>query len=110
MADEVNKLIQNAFGNPEQFQRFESSASGLTQDLARLNLGGNNHADKFLSDAEKDSLMKCFHLRTQITACRMRTKCFGKIDGTFCICRCEFYRLPSRKIGKEYVEMLKCEL
>ena len=57
MTYEVNDLIQNAFENPVQF-RFESSSSGLIQDLASLNLGDNNHADNILSDAEKESLMK----------------------------------------------------
>ena len=55
--DEVNDLIQNAFENNAQF-RFESSSSGLTQELARLNLVDNNHADNTLSDAEKKSLIK----------------------------------------------------
>ena len=81
MTDEEDHLIQNAFENPKQFKRFES-CSGLTQDLARPNLGDNNHADKFfLSDAEKKSDEKFLHLKTQITACGMRTKCSGKIDG-----------------------------
>ena len=57
MTDEVNDLIQNAFENPAQFS-FESSSSGLTQDLPRLNLGDNNREDKILSNAEKESLMK----------------------------------------------------
>ena len=53
MTDEVNDLIQNAFENPAQF-RFESSSSGLTQRLARLNLGDNNRADKVLSMQRKN--------------------------------------------------------
>ena len=55
MTDEVSDLIQNAFENPAQF-RFESSSSGLTQGLARLNLGDNNRADKVLSNAERENL------------------------------------------------------
>ena len=59
MTDDVDDLIQNAFENPAKF-RFESSSSGLIQDLARLiqDLGDNNHADNILSGAEKDYLMK----------------------------------------------------
>ena len=56
MTDEVNELIQKAFKNPAQF-RFESSSSGLTQDLARLNLDDNNHADNILSNTEEESLI-----------------------------------------------------
>ena len=57
MTDEVNDLIQIAIENPSQF-RSKSSSSGLTQDLARPNLGDNNHVDNIFSHAEKECLMK----------------------------------------------------
>ena len=111
MTDEVNDLIQNAFENPAQF-RFESSSSGLTQHLARLNLGDNNRADKNLSNAEKESLMKeIFPLKnTNYSVPHENEVLWEHIWNTVCTRRCKFYRLPTGKIGKQYVEMLNCEL
>ena len=111
MTDEVNDLIQNAFENPAQF-RFESSSSGLTQDLARLNLGDNNRADKILSNVEKESLMKeIFPIKnTNYSVPHENEVLWEDIWNTVCTRRCKFYRLPTGKIGKQYVEMLNCEL
>ena len=111
MTDEVNNLIQNAFETPAQFS-FESSSSGLTQDLARLDLGDNNRADKILSNAEKESLMKeIFPLKnTNYSVPHENEVLWEDIWNTVCTHRCKFYRLPTGKIGKQYVEMLNCEL
>ena len=109
MTDEVNNLIQNAFEKPAQFC-FEFSSSGLTQDLARLNLGDNNRADKILSNAEKESLMKEIFPLTNYSVPHENEKLWEDIWNTVCTGRCKFYRLPTGKIGKQYVEMLNCEL
>ena len=111
MTDKVNDLIQNAFENPAQFS-FESSSSGLTQDLARLYLGDNNRADKILSNAEKESLMKeIFPLKnTNYSVPHENEVLWEDIWNTVCTRRCKFYRLPTGKIGKQYVQMLNCEL
>ena len=110
MTDEVNNLIQNAFENHVQF-RFESS-SGLTQDLARLNLGDNIHTDNILSNAEKEPLMKeIFPLKnTNYSVPHENEVLWEDRWNTVCTRRCKFYRLPTGKIGKQYVEMLNCEL
>ena len=49
---------------------FESSSIDLAQDLAKLNLTGNNQADNCLSDAEKDCVLekkmrRCLHTQKQ---------------------------------------------
>ena len=110
MNDEVNDLIQNAFENPAQF-RFESF-SGLTQDLARLNPGDNIHANNILSNAEKESLMKeIFPLKnTNYSVPHENELLWEDRWNTVCTRRCKFYRLPTGKIGKQYVEMLNCGL
>ena len=109
--DEVNDLIQNAFENPAQF-RFESSSSGLKQDLARLNLSDNNHADNILSDAEKESLMKeIFPLKNRNYSVPHETEVFWEDRwNTVCTRRCKFCRWTTGKLGKQNVEMLNCEL
>ena len=52
MATEVNKLIRNVLENPKQFEGFESSASGLTQELAMI-IKWQRDPENLFSDAEK---------------------------------------------------------
>ena len=101
----------SAIGNPAQF-RFDSSFSGLRQYLARLNLRDNNHADKFLSDAEKESSMKEIFLlkNTNYIVPHENEVLWEDRWNTVSTRRCKCYRLPTGKIGKQYVEMLNCEL
>ena len=111
MTDEVNDLIQIAIENPSQF-RFESSSSGLTQDLARPNLGDNNHVDNIFSDAKKESLIEeIFPLKnTNHSVPHENEVLWEDRWNTVCKRRCKFYRMPTGKIGKQHVEMLNCEL
>ena len=59
---------------------------------------------------QKESLMKIFPLKSTNYSVPHENEVLWKdIWNTVCTRRCKFYRLPTGKIGKQYIEMLNCE-